>query len=199
MQPSRGSSRLDLIPTAPRSPLVRRRKAGLQVMTSIVDTPVPARGAATRGQVGRQVAGADAIEVKATVAEGQIDFALDRYGLTVDNDEERYIYLFDTPQQELLASGVIARARRTVGGQHDSTVKFRPVSPSDVSHEWAKLAGFKLEADASELGVVRSASLTMPVGKGLIKRVAAGKTGIGDLFAKDQMRSAPSTSTRSRY
>jgi hypothetical protein len=159
-------------------------------MISIIDTPTPApnRGAATRGQVGRQVAGADAIEVKATVAEDQIDFALDRYGLTVDNDEERYIYFFDTPEKELLASGFIARARRTVGGQHDSTVKFRPVSPSDVSKEWAKLAGFKLEADASEKGVVRAASLTVPVEKGLIKRVVVGNKSIGSLFGKDQLR-----------
>ena len=72
-------------------------------MASTIDTPAPApdRGAATRGQVGRQVAGVDAIEVKATVADGQIDLALDRYGLTIDNDEERYIYFFDTPEQEL--------------------------------------------------------------------------------------------------
>jgi hypothetical protein len=159
-------------------------------MASTIDTPAPApdRGAATRGQVGRQVAGVDAIEVKATVADGQIDLALDRYGLTIDNDEERYIYFFDTPEQELLASGVIVRARRTVGGQHDSTVKFRPVSPSEVAKEWAKLAGFKLEADASEKAVVRSASLTVPVDKGLIKRVVAGKKSIGGLFGKDQLR-----------
>jgi hypothetical protein len=158
-------------------------------MTSIVDTPAPTPDSgATRGQIGRQVAGTDGIEVKATVADGQIDFALDRYGLTVDNDEERYIYFFDTPEQELLASGVIARARRTVGGQHDSTVKFRPVSPSEVSREWAKRSGFKLEADASEKGVVRSASLTVPVEKGLIKRVESGKKDIGGLFGKDQLR-----------
>lgn len=159
-------------------------------MTSTIDTPAPApdRGAATRGQVGRQVAGVDAIEVKATVADGQIDFALERYGLTVDNDEQRFIYFFDTPEQELLASGVIVRARRTVGGQHDSTVKFRPVSPSEVSKEWAKLVGFKLEADASEKSVVRSASLTVPIEKGLIKRVVGGKKSIGGLFGKDQQR-----------
>ena len=156
-------------------------------MTSTVDTPELDSGS-TRGRIGRQVAGTDGIEVKATVADGQIDFALDRYGLTVDNDEQRYIYFFDTPEHELLASGVIARARRTIGGQHDSTVKFRPVSPSEVSKEWAKLAGFKLEADASEKGVVRSASLTVPVEKGLIKRVESGKKGIGGLFGKDQLR-----------
>lgn len=51
-----------------------------------------------------------------------------------------------------------------------------------------RFKGFKLEADASEKGVVRSASFTMPVGKGLIKQVIAGKKGIGVLFSKDQVR-----------
>ncbi len=151
-------------------------------------TERPARGAATRDQIGRQVAGADALEVKATVPEGQIDSALARYGLSVDNDEERYIYFFDTPQRKLLDSGVIARSRRIVGGQHDSTIKFRPVSPSEVSKDWTKIKGFKLEADASEKGVVISASLTMPVEKGLIKRVAVGKKGIGGLFTNEQVK-----------
>ena len=49
-----------------------------------------ARGASTRGRIARKVAGVDAIEIKATVADGQIDKALNRYHLTVDNDEERY-------------------------------------------------------------------------------------------------------------
>jgi hypothetical protein len=44
------------------------------------------------------------------------------------------------------------------------------------------LPGFKLEADASEKGVDKSASLTLPVEKGLIKRAVAGKMGIGGLF-----------------
>src|SRR5262249_39405818 len=46
------------------------------------------------------------------------------------------------------------------------------------------LAGFKLEADASEKGIDRSASLTLPVERGLIKRAVAGESAIGLLFAK---------------
>lgn len=55
------------------------------------------RGAATRGKVASAVAGADDIEIKATIPEHQIEQALKRFGLTASNDEERYIYLFDTP------------------------------------------------------------------------------------------------------
>jgi hypothetical protein len=145
-----------------------------------------ARGAATRNQVADKVSGVDAIEIKATVPDAQIDPALSRYGLTVDNDEERYIYFFDTPDLDLFKAGMIARARRIVGDEHDSTVKFRPVVPSEVPASWRDFEGFKLEADASETGVVKSASLTMPVEKGLIKQVIAGDKAIAKLFTKEQ-------------
>lgn len=146
------------------------------------------RGQATKNQVGNQVAGVDAIEIKATIPDHQIDAALHGYGLTVDNDEERYIYFFDTPALDLFNAGIITRARRIVGDDHDSTMKFRPVVPAEVSAKWAELEGFKLEADASEKEMVKSASLTIPVPKGLIKRVVAGEKAIGALFSEEQER-----------
>ncbi len=146
------------------------------------------RERATRERVGPQVAGVDAIEVKATIPEAHIDGALARYNLTVDNDEERFIYFFDTPQLDLLKAGTIIRARRTVGGEHDCTLKFRPVVPSDVSPHWGQFEGFKLEADASETDVVRSASFTMPVVKGLIKKIVAGKADIAGLVTTEQIK-----------
>ena len=144
------------------------------------------RGAATKGQVSRQVVGVDAIEIKVTIPDAQIEQALNRCGLTVDNDEKRYIYFFDTLDLTLFKAGVIARARRIVGDQHDSTVKFRPVVPNDVPQQWRDFRGFKLEADASETGVTKSASLTMPVRKGLIKKVVAREKGIAKLFTGEQ-------------
>jgi hypothetical protein len=144
------------------------------------------RGAATHGQVARKLAGVDAIEIKVTIPDTQIDAALNRYNLTVDNDEERYIYFFDTPNLDLFKAGMIARARRIVGEEDDSTVKFRPVVPNEVPTSWRKFAGFKLEADASETGVVKSASLTMPMEKGLINQVVAGEKTIAKLFTREQ-------------
>jgi hypothetical protein len=132
------------------------------------------------------MAGADTVEIKATIPEKQVDLALQTYGLSLD-DNERYIYFFDTPSLELFEIGVIARARRIVGCGHDSTIKFRPVVPETVPALWRKYAGFKIEADASEKGIVKSASLTMPVAKGLIKRVAAGKDPIASLFKEEQL------------
>jgi hypothetical protein len=83
-------------------------------------------------------------------------------------------------------SGNYPRARRVIGGEHYSTVKSRPVSPVDVSDKWRKTSGFKIEADASEKGVVKSASFTMPVAKGLIKAVVEGEKSIVKLFTKEQ-------------
>ena len=144
------------------------------------------RGAATKDRVARAVAGAEAIEIKATIPDRQIKSALARFGLTRNNDEERFIYFFDTPGLDLLAAGIITRARRVIGDEHDSTVKFRPVDPATVGKQWRKYRDFKIEADASEKGLVKSASFSMPVASGLIKRVAAGKRGIAELFTKEQ-------------
>lgn len=132
------------------------------------------------------MAGADGVEIKATIPQSQIDLALEAYQLKLDNSE-RYIYFFDTPELELFEQGVIARARRVVGGEHDSTVKFRPVDPETVPEMWRKFSGFKIEADASTKGVVKSASLTLPVAKGQIKRVVAGKEPIASLFTEQQL------------
>ena len=131
--------------------------------------------------------GADTIEIKATIPDRQIKVALERYELTPNNDEERYIYFFDSPELELHEGGIIVRARRTVGDVHDSTVKFRPVDPASVSKEWRKYRDFKIEADASEKGLVKSASFSMPVEKGLIKSVATGKRQVRDLITREQL------------
>jgi hypothetical protein len=144
------------------------------------------RGAATRGKVAKAVAGAEAIEIKATIPDHQIRQALARFGLTASNDEERYIYFFDTPKLDLLGAGIIARARRVVGDAHDSTVKFRPVNPTDVGQKWRKFRDFKIEADASETSLVKSASFSMPVAKGDIKRVAGGNKPISAIFTLEQ-------------
>jgi len=144
------------------------------------------RGEATKDKVAKAVAGAEAIEIKATIPDRQIKSALARFGLTRNNDEERFIYFFDTPDLDLLAAGIITRARRVIGDEHDSTVKFRPVDPATVGKQWRKYRDFKIEADASEKGVVKSASFSMPVASGLIKRVAAGKRGIAELFTGEQ-------------
>lgn len=140
----------------------------------------------SKGEITKMVYGANAIEIKVTIPDAQIEKALARFDLTMNNDEERYIYFFDTPKLGLLKAGIIARARRTVGEEHDSTIKFRPVAPEQIASKWREYSGFKIEADASEKGIVKSASFTMPVKKGLIKAVVQGEKPIEKLFTKDQ-------------
>jgi hypothetical protein len=132
------------------------------------------------------MSGAEGVEIKAEIPEKQVDLAMRIYGLAPDRNE-RFIYFFDTPELELFETGVIARARRIVGAEHDSTIKFRPIDPTKVPALWRKYSGFKIEADCGEKGVVKSASLTMPVAKGQIKRVAAGKDEIRTLFSEEQL------------
>ena len=142
--------------------------------------------AETQGKITKRVSGVDAIEIKATIPDARIENALTRFNLSLDNDEERYIYFFDTPAFDLLKAGIIARARRVIGEEHDSTIKFRPVIPEEVSDKWRNYNGFKIEADASEKGIVKSASFTMPVKNGLIKAIVEGKKPIAKLYTKEQ-------------
>jgi hypothetical protein len=144
------------------------------------------RGKATQGRVAQAMDGAGAIEIKATVPQRQIKPALKYFGLKIDPDAKRFIYFFDTPTLDLMHAGIIVRARRAVGEDHDSTVKFRPVVPGKVNSKWTKFSDFKIEADASEKGLVKSASFSMPVEKGLIKRVAVGKQSVARLFTPQQ-------------
>ncbi len=80
------------------------------------------RGAATQGKVAESVSGAGGIEIKATIPDAQIDKALARFKLSADNDQERFIYFFDTPALDLLNAGIVARAR----------VEYAEVCPQDI-------------------------------------------------------------------
>lgn len=143
-------------------------------------------GASTRGRIAAQVAGANAVEIKATIAPRQIAKALATFGVSEKHAETRIIWFYDTLDLKLFKAGVILRARRKIGQTHDATVKFRPVQPDDIAARWHKDQGFKFEADATQKMFVRSASLTRDVPKGLIKSVEAGETPIKALFDKSQ-------------
>lgn len=134
----------------------------------------------------QQVSGVGSVEIKAVIGGSEVQKGIKRLTLDKGKAISRIVYFFDTPRLELFGSGVIVRARRVPGHAHDCTVKIRPVRATDVPAKWRKMKGFKVEADASESGIVHSASLTRPVDKGLIKDVAAGKTPLSALFDKHQ-------------
>ena len=157
----------------------------MEPVAQLIEPNISKSTSATPGPLSSQVTGADTIEVKMTVANAQIGDALRKFDLRVDEEEKRYVYFFDTPERDLLEAGIIARARRIVGDQHNSTVKFRPVEPGAVSRRWRKFEGFKIEADASEKGVDKSVSLTRPVKRGLIRWAVEGEGKVRHLFKKE--------------
>jgi hypothetical protein len=73
-----------------------------------------------------------------------------------------------------------------IGNENDSTIKFRPVDPAKMDKKWRNFPGFKIEVDASDKGMVKSASFSMPVTKGLSERVAEGKAPIEAPFTPEQ-------------
>jgi hypothetical protein len=139
-----------------------------------------------RGRVGKFVAGADSVEVKATIAHTGTKRGLKHFGLSEKRAEKRFIYFFDTPGLELFGGGVVLRARRVIGKGDNSTVKIRPVRTEKIPAKWRTENDFKIEADASENGVVLSASLTKPVARGLIKDVEDRKVELSSLLGKAQ-------------
>ena len=76
--------------------------------------------------------GADSVELKLTIPAP--DHRATIGGLKIDalDAQIRQVFFLDTPDQRLSSSGVILRARRVQGKRGDSTVKLRPVVPSEL-------------------------------------------------------------------
>jgi hypothetical protein len=49
-----------------------------------------------------------------------VQAGLKRYQFTRSDDEQRFIDLLDPPKRGLLATGIVIRARRVVGDEHDA-------------------------------------------------------------------------------
>ena len=60
----------------------------------------------------------------------------------------RQVFFFDTPDLALNQAGVVVRARRVQGRDHDAVVKLRPVVPDELPAELRADPGFVVEVDA---------------------------------------------------
>jgi hypothetical protein len=125
-------------------------------------------------------------EIKVTVAPNQADAVLKLLKLKPGSAEREKVFFADTPNLALFKAGRILRARQIHGDPDESTVKLRPVKASQVDPHLAADPGFKYEADRVGNKAVPSASLTLKVPRGAIRKVVHGKTGLGSLFASDQ-------------
>ena len=132
------------------------------------------------------VAGADTVELKATVPQADHRATTTALGLDPIDAEIRQVVFFDTPSLTLNAAGVVVRARRIQGGAGDTVVKLRPVVPDQLSKKQRKSSWFGVEVDAMPGGFVCSASFKGATSAAEVRSVVNGDRPARKLFSKDQ-------------
>jgi hypothetical protein len=81
---------------------------------------------------------------------------------------------------------VVVRARRIQGRGADSTVKLRPVVPSELPDELRRSGAFHVEVDALPGGFVCSGALKGSPDSADVRRAANGTLPLRKLFSKEQ-------------
>src|SRR5947199_100201 len=89
--------------------------------------------------------GADSVELKLTVPESHQRSTIAALELDPLEAQIRQVFFFDTPELDLDAHGVVARARRIQGKGADSIVKLRPVIPAELPEELRRSGAFRIE------------------------------------------------------
>jgi hypothetical protein len=132
------------------------------------------------------VKGSDSIELKLTVPEAGHRGAARALGVDPLDAQIRQVFFFDTPDLALNAAGVVARARRVQGREHDSVVKLRPVVPAELPAELRASPDCVVEVDALPGGYVCSASLKGRLDPSAVRASVEGGKPLRKLFSKQQ-------------
>jgi hypothetical protein len=132
------------------------------------------------------IRGADSIELKLTLPDRTVRSAAQALGIDALDAQIRQVFFFDTPDLDLDKAGVVVRARRIQGRDHDSVVKLRPVVPADLAPELRALPDFVVEVDALPGGYVCSASLKGKLPPTAVLPSVAGDKPLRKLFSKEQ-------------
>ncbi|MDZ8264011.1 hypothetical protein [Nostoc sp. ChiQUE01b] len=134
----------------------------------------------------------DTVEIKVTIKPEQIKVAENLLELKQDESEKRKIYFcediqtFCTPKKlQLFEHGIILRLRKNQDNPDDSTVKLRPVS-SQISDQWRRIEGFKIEGDWVGDRKIESASFTTEQNQGEIEETVERKRSLDKLFSEQQ-------------
>jgi len=137
-------------------------------------------------------AGEIAINTELKIFVAPAEQALAHRGLDLGRHDplEREIAFYDTKDLKLYGAGLILRTRDTKGEPDDSTVKWRPMNPTQVDPELFEHEGFKCEEDRTGTRSVISCSLTVEQGEHEIDDVAAGDRAIDKLFCRAQEKFA---------
>ena len=151
--------------------------------------PSPATPNLSDEQLGDMLAllkDADSVELKLTVPDTDYRSAADALGLDPLEAEIRQVFFFDTPDLALDRLGIVVRARRGQRKGDDSTVKLRPVVPSDLPERLRAEPDVVVEVDALPGGFVCSASYKHALAKPVVRPTLLGGKPIRKLFSKGQ-------------
>jgi hypothetical protein len=129
---------------------------------------------------------ADSVELKLTVPAADHRTAITNLGLDPLEAQIRQVFFFDTPDLDLNAVGVVARARRIQGRAGDTVVKLRPVDPDGLPAELRLSPNVGVEVDAMPGGYVCSASLKAKADAPSVRAVSLGKLSARKIFSKEQ-------------
>jgi hypothetical protein len=132
------------------------------------------------------IGGSDSVELKLTIPDADQRSTVTALGLDPLEAQIRQVFFFDTPDLALNRVGVVARARRVQGKEHDSVVKLRPVVPDQLSPALHSSPAFNVEVDAMPGGYVCSASMKGKLGTTEVADAVAGEMKIHKLFSKEQ-------------
>jgi hypothetical protein len=135
-----------------------------------------------------ELAGADSVELKLTVADDQKQSVIRALGMDPLDAQIRQAFFFDTPDLDLDAQGVVVRGRRIQGKGDDAIVKLRPVTVAELSPNLRATDGFGVEVDAMPGGFVCSGTLKRVPKHADVRAAALGDAPISALFAKSQRR-----------
>jgi hypothetical protein len=128
----------------------------------------------------------DSVELKLTVPAAGHREAIKALDLDPLEAQIRQVFFFDTPDLDLNAAGVVARARRVQRKGGDTVVKLRPVDPDDVPGHMRASPSMVVEVDAMPGGFVCSAALKGKADPKAIRESAAGAHPVRKLFSKEQ-------------
>jgi hypothetical protein len=130
--------------------------------------------------------GAKTVELKLTIPDLDHRSTINTMRLDPLEAQIRQVFFFDTPELALNAAGVVARARRIQGKEHDSVIKLRPVVPDSLPSSLREADNVGIEVDAMPGGYVCSASLKRELDSERVGAAVAGEVELRKLFSKQQ-------------
>lgn len=128
----------------------------------------------------------DSIELKATVPDSAHRATIAALELDPLDAQIRQVFFFDTPDLALNRAGVVARARRIQGRDHDSVVKLRPVVPSELPDDLRRSPNVGVEVDVIPGAFVCSASMKRTLSPTIVHEATRGERPLRKLFSKEQ-------------